>query len=34
MHKSAFKNPTAFDDQETGFVDRVDEDSISKIIMP
>ena len=34
MHGNAFKNRNTFgDDQETGFVDRVDQDSISKMLI-
>lgn len=32
MHGNAFRNANTFNDQETGFVDRVDQDSISKML--
>jgi len=33
MHGNIFKNTNTFgDDQETGFVDKVDQDSISKML--
>ena len=32
MHGNAFKNANTFNNQETGFVDQVDQDSISKIL--